>query len=324
MIPAEQPIASVAAESATSSSALTHWIKRHPVIAYLILAYAVSWTIFLVPVLSKEGLGLLGFDAPPVEVFILLVSVLGLAGSAFTITAVVDGRGGVRTLASRLVRWRVGFQWYLIAFFGLPIVALIGISVVYGIAPIAELPRQGPAMLGYLLQVVLVAALVNLWEETGWTGFMLTRLQPRLGALVASLLVAPCFGGIHLPLLFVTDGLTTGRVPPQEIPLFVLLLLAAFSIPVRIIATWLYNNARGSLLIVGLFHSALGATAGTVLLPYLVPKGANLTWEVYGSFAVLAALLVIVTRGRLSFKPDATDLQPTVTMAPTATPSSDV
>ena len=259
--------------------------------------------------LSKEGLGLLGFDAPPVQVFILLVSVLGLAGSAFTITAVVDGRAGVRRLASRLVRWRVGLQWYLIAIFGLPVVALLGVSIVYGLAPIAALPQQGSALLGYLFQVALVAALVNLWEETGWTGFMFTRLQPRFGALVASLLVAPCFGGIHLPLLFVTDGLTTGRVPPQEIPLFVLLLLAAFSIPVRVIAAWLYNNSKGSLLIIGLFHSALGATAGAVLLPHLVPEGADLTWEVYGSFAVVAALLIVVTRGRLAYKP-IPDLQP--------------
>src|SRR3954452_25043014 len=143
MIPAQQPVASVAAPSVASRSAVTQWIRRHPVLAYLILAYTVSWTIFLVPVLSKEGLGLLGFDAPPIQVFILLVSVLGLAGSAFTITAVVDGRAGVRRLASRLVRWRVGLQWYLIAIFGLPVVALLGVSIVYGLAPIAALPQQG-------------------------------------------------------------------------------------------------------------------------------------------------------------------------------------
>jgi membrane protease YdiL (CAAX protease family) len=300
--------------------AATRWIRRHPVLAYLILAYTVSWTIFLVPLLSQEGLGLLAYHAPPVEVFILLVSVVGLAGSAFAITAVADGKAGVRRLASRLVRWRVGFQWYLIAFFGLPVAALIGMSVVYGFAPLTALPHQGPALIGYLAQVILVAALVNLWEETGWTGFMLTRLQPRYGALVASLLVAPCFGGIHIPLLWVTNGLTTGRVPTHEIPLFLLLLLAAFSIPVRVIATWLYNNAKGSLLIVGLFHSALGATAGAVLLPHLVPQGANLTWEVYGSFAVVAALLILVTRGRLSYTPGAPDLQPAAPRQAVAAP----
>ncbi len=305
-----QPIQAVAPASPVRPSALKGWISRHPVLAYLILAYAISWTIFLVPLLSRQGIGVLAFDAPPVEVFILLVSVAGLAGSAFVVTAIVDGRPGVRALASRLVRWRVGLQWYLVAVFGLLATALVGVSIAYGTAPITALVRQAPLLIGYVFQVVLVAALVNLWEETGWTGFMFTRLQPRFGALAAALMVAPCFGAIHLPLLFVTDGLTTGKVPPQEIPLFILLLLAVFSIPVRVIAAWVYDNARGSLLIMGLFHAALGATTGGVLLPYLVPQGANLTVAVYGSFAGLAVLLIVLTRGKLGYKPSA-ELEPT-------------
>jgi hypothetical protein len=76
-----------------------------------------------------------------------------------------------------------------------------------------------------------------------------------------------------------------------------------FSVPVRVVAAWVYNNARGSLLLIGLFHASLGATAGAVVLPFLVPKGANLTFEVYGAFGALALLLIIVTRGKLSYKP---------------------
>ena len=300
----------VAAPSATTSS-IRQTIVRHPVLAYLVLAYVVSWAIFLVPLLSRSGLGLLAYDAPPIELFILLVAVLGLAGSAFVVTALVDGREGVRALASRYVRWRVGLQWYLTAIFGLLAVALAGMVVAYGVSPLVALTHQAPLLVGYLFQVALVAVLVNLWEETGWTGFMFTRLQPRFGALVASLLVAPAFGGIHLPLLFVSDGLTTGRVPPQEMPLFVIYLLVLFSVPVRIIAAWLYNSARGSLLLMGLFHSALGATAGAVLLPHLAPAGASLTFVVYGSFAVVALLLVILTRGRLAYRPGSPDLRPT-------------
>lgn len=308
MSAAQQPFPAATAAPLASGSALKQWIVRHPILAYLILAYAVSWAIFLVPFLSKEGTGLLSYNVPPVEVFILLVSVLGLAGSAFAITTIVDGRPGVRALASRYVRWRVGVQWYLFAVFGLLAIALVAVSVVYGTSSIAALLRQPSLLIGYLFQVILVAALVNLWEETGWTGFMFTRLQPRVGALAASLLVAPCFGGIHLPLLFVTGGLTDGRFPPSQYPIVLLELLVLFSVPVRVIAAWLYNNAKGSLLLLGLFHASLGATAGAVLLPYLVPKGANLTYAVYGAIAVAALLLILVTRGRLSYKPESPDL----------------
>jgi membrane protease YdiL (CAAX protease family) len=73
-----------------------------------------------------------------------------------------------------------------------------------GLAPFRALPQQGLALISYVIQVALAAALINVWEETGWTGFMFTRLQPLYGALLSSVLVAVCFGGIHLPLLSVS------------------------------------------------------------------------------------------------------------------------
>jgi uncharacterized protein len=297
-----------ASQSLTSSSGLRQWITRHPVVAFLILAYAVCWAIFLVPLLSKEGLGLLSFDIPTVLPFVLLSSIVGLTGSAFAVTALVDGRAGVRALARRYLRWRVGVQWYLLAFFGLPLVALLGISTGYGLAPFQALLHQGPALISYVIQVVLVAALVNLWEETGWTGFMFTRLQPRYGALPASLLVAVCFGGIHLPLLFVSGAVTTSKLTGGLLVLGIVELLVLGSVPVRVLAAWVYNNTRGSLLIIGLFHGALDTTTGAVLLPLLVPGGGTYA-EVFGAFAVVGLLLLLLTRGKLGYKP-IPDLQP--------------
>jgi membrane protease YdiL (CAAX protease family) len=165
-----------------------------------------------------------------------------------------------------------------------------------------ELPHQGPSLISYVIQVVLAAVIVNLWEETGWTGFMFTRLQPKMGALVASVLVAVCFGGIHLPLMFVSGAVTTGRVAPGLLFLAISELLVLGSVPVRVLAAWVYNNTRGSLLIIGLFHAALGATTGAVLLPQLVPGGGTYA-EVFGAFAAVGLLLVLITRGRLGYKP---------------------
>ena len=78
-------------------------------------------------------------------------------------------------------------------------------------------------------------------------------------------------------------------------------LLVLGSVPVRVLAAWVYNNTRGSLLIVGLFHAALDTTTGAVLLPQLVPGGGTYA-EVFGAFAVAALVLVLVTRGRLGYK----------------------
>ncbi len=74
----------------------------------------------------------------------------------------------------------------------------------------------------------------------------------------------------------------------------------AGSVPVRLIAAGLYNNPPGSLLLVGLCHASLGAVTGAVVLPYLVLRWANLTFEIYGAIGVLALLLIPATRGKLS------------------------
>jgi uncharacterized protein len=264
----------------------------------------VSWALLLVPLFSKEGLGLLCYDAPPVQAFALLASVLGLTGSAFTVIAIVDGRLGIRALASRLVRWRVGVQWYLLAIFGLLIVGLVALSIVAGFGSIGGLRYQGTVLLGYLVNVVVGAALVHLWEDTGWIGFMFTRLQPRSGALLASLLVGPCLGGIHLPLLFISDALTTGTFPPSQYPIVILRLLAPSVVPFLALAAWLYNCARGSLIIVALFHSSLDAVDGLPLLSRIT------YYEFLGALAVVVALLLILARGRLGYKPDSLDLLP--------------
>ncbi len=75
------------------------------------------------------------------------------------------------------------------------------------------------------------------------------------------------------------------------------------SVPFLVIAAWLYNHARGSLLVIALFHSSLDAVDGSSLLATLS------YYEAVIAFAVVALLLVLLTRGRLAYKP-IPDLQP--------------
>jgi len=61
----------------------------------------------LIPLLSQCGLGLLPLDVP-VQVFILLVSVVGIMLPAFVVTGLADGRTGVRALGLCAGRERRG------------------------------------------------------------------------------------------------------------------------------------------------------------------------------------------------------------------------
>ena len=71
--------------------------------------------------------------------------------------------------------------------FGLPLVAVATAAIVTTSSPIAAVVDNPDVMLGTLVAGSIVAfLLVNWWEEVGWTGFALERLQPKLGPIGAS------------------------------------------------------------------------------------------------------------------------------------------
>jgi hypothetical protein len=165
------------------TSALTDAIRRRPVAAFLALAYASSWTLFLPPLLSETGLGVLPFSLPP-QPSILLASVLGIAVPAYLVTRIADGWAGTTALRRRYLRWRVGPHWYLLAVLGPAAAVVLGAALWLGLAPLRRLADDwGVVFTSYLPQAVLIAFLINLWEEGGWSGFLLPRLQQRHGPL---------------------------------------------------------------------------------------------------------------------------------------------
>jgi membrane protease YdiL (CAAX protease family) len=219
----------------------------------------------------------------------------GVALPAFLVVAASDGRAGVRDLARRSLRWRVGVRWYLVALFGLPIAVLAGATALFGSAPLNALADNWQVLLTVVLPVVLLQlALFNLAEEIGWTGFLQARLQDRHGPLKASLIVTLPFALFHLPDLFAQMGMASA--------LMILPVLAVAHLFARVVIMWLYNTTGRSVLLVGLFHASFNATlvGGRELIPG--PAGTTLVIAT-AIVAVAAVALVVATRGRLAYRP---------------------
>lgn len=270
--------------------------RRHPVGLFLAITYAATAAIFALPLLSNAGLGVIDVDLPGAAPFILL-STFALAGAAFAVTAMADGREGVRALRRRVFRFRVNPAWYLVGFLLLPLAGIAAAMAFTGLEPVANLMADPNIVVSTVLIGGLVAfVLVNWWEETGWTGFALHRLQPRLGPIGASAVTTWLQAILHLPLVFIADGVTDGRVAPDQIP-FYLVALFVLPIPVRLVITWIYNSTGRSLPIVGLYHAGLGVATGSDFIPVVAPS-VDPVW-VYAGFAVLAVIVLVATRGRL-------------------------
>jgi uncharacterized protein len=297
-------------QPANSSSSLRGVVTRHPVTAFLIMAFVFGWGGMIPLLLSENG----PVTVVPIELpwmpFAAILSIFGLALPAFLVTAATDGKDGVRELLSRILRWRVGVHWYLLALFGLLFISLLGAIPFFGLGPIEELAQKWELLFtlylwGGLWGILVPFVLVNLWEETGWTGFMQHTLQERHGPLLASLIVAPFFALIHLPPLFVSGWLGDKDPSLGDFPsaLVQLVITAVFAIFIRVLIMWLYNGSGRSVLIVALFHSAFNATSGSEnITPILIP-GTAASLIPIAAVAVIAVVLAAVTRGRLAYEP---------------------
>src|SRR4051812_42819390 len=116
-------------------SALRRLVARHPVAAFLIVAYGVTSMIAGVVLWTQRDIHL-PLDLP---ISGALDHLVGVALPAFLVMAALHGRAGVRDLARRGLRWRVGVRWYLIALLGLPLASVLCASAIYGLAPLNAL-----------------------------------------------------------------------------------------------------------------------------------------------------------------------------------------
>jgi uncharacterized protein len=274
------------------------FMTRHPIASFLVLFYGLGWACFVPSLLGTQGFGILPADIP-VDPFRLL-SIVFFAMVPFVVTRIIDGPGSARRLFGQVRHVRVGPQWYVIALFGPPAALLVAAIVVKGRAPIEALAQNFASIpTAFLLGLVVLALLGNLWEETSWSGFVTARLQARYGPLRASLIVAPLFGLYHFPLFFIVGGLSDSpnHLPIAQFPMYAAFLLIVFSGPMRILLTWLYNSTDRSLPVVALFHGSMNATGGAAILATFFAGVDGLL--LYAALAVFAVVVIVATRGRL-------------------------
>jgi membrane protease YdiL (CAAX protease family) len=284
---------------AQPGSARQSVLVRYPLVCFFVMAYAFTWIVTSPWTFGATGAGLLPVDLS-VQASGLLLAAGILAGptlAAIIMTAATEGRAGVRRLLGRLVLWRVGVRWYLFALVAVPLIMLLGFMV-YAMAPPDLGALGGPAYLvTYLVGFVLTMILGGpLFEEIGWRGFALPRLQRTRGPLVATLILGVLWAFWHLPQFLVpTWAASSGGGGISGIGLFVLAALA-FSV----VISWVFNNTRASLLIAVLVHTSIDAFSGPMAAVY--PAAATSAWPMIIGFGVLAMVLVVVTRSRLSYE----------------------
>jgi membrane protease YdiL (CAAX protease family) len=273
-------------------------VARHPVAAFLVMAYTITLAFALPPIRTR-----LDILPPELPFWDVLATIFGVGLPAFLVVAAAEGRTGVGDLARRCLRWRVGARWYFAALLGVPIAALLIAGVIFGRELLNTLAEKWPLLFTLVLPRFLIrVVLFQFFEEAGWMGFLQARLQDSYGPLKAVILAEIPFALWHLPSVMVEQGLGLAQLP---LALGLLGILAIFQLFGRVVIMWLYNNTHRSVLLVVLFHSSHNITTGELgreFIPGWSDGSALLIAS--GVVAVTAVLIVVFTKGRLSYRPN--------------------
>ena len=249
------------------------FVQRHPLTAFVALAYLLSW--WPTP--------LVGMSLPAGPMLAALI-VVGLA----------EGRAGLKAWWSRVVRRSGGLGWYLLAAAlpGALALTAAGLNIVLG-APAPEHIDWIQPFFMWPIMILMGGAL----EEPGWTGYALPRLLDRFkglryGTLIATLIMAAIRIGWHVPLML------NGNVSWVDIPL----MLAA-----QIVIVWLFNRTGGSVLVIMLLHLMNNTFSGEFVSQFFTgADAARHAWLLAGVWGLLAIGVLALAGSKLGRRPGAT------------------
>jgi len=286
-------------------------IERHPLLSYFALTFAITWGCFVLAV-GPGGISATKEQFTTMPLLAILAALAGPSVSGILLTGLLYGRAGFRDLFARLTRWRVGPRWYAVALLTAPLVftaVLIPLSLISPVFLPGIFASDGKV--SFVLIGIVVALIVGIFEELGWTGFAVpTLLRLRYSVLSTGLIVGVLWGAWHLLGHDIWSSVaTSGGFPLAPfVALTGLSLLVGGLLAFRVLMVWVYERTNGSLLLAILMHASYSAST-FILNPLVGPgamSGAYLLAYGFVSSAALwlvVAVLAVATRGNFTREP---------------------
>lgn len=212
---------------------------------FVLISFVFTWLALAPAVLSAYGF----FSLPVPTNVLITLGTLGPFLGGISAAAYEGGPAGVKALLSRTLRWRVKPVWYAAVLAGPALIVLAAFLLwrALGGPQLPAPPAQAWSSVPILIGILLLPAL---FEETGWRGFALPRLQKHYGALAASIALGLAWAAWHAPIWLIPEA-GFGSLP---FPIFVV-----FTVALSILFTWLFNSTGGSVLLPALAHAAINA-----------------------------------------------------------------
>ena len=266
---------------------ISAFIKRHPVLTYFVLAFAISWGGSFA-VLGSKFLQSEAYRTSD-TILALLAMLLGPSLSGLILTSAVDGKIGLQSLFSRMRRWQVGYRWYIVALLTFPVLILVVLIALSRIASLEFTPS-------FMKLGIIYGLLAGFIEEIGWTGYAYPKMRLKYSAFIASLILGVLHGVWHVVADYLGSSKTLGS---YWLPHFLLMWCFAM-VALRVIIVWIYENTK-SVLLAQLAHASSTGFL-IVLSPSPITPAIETFWYgVYGLVLWALAAVIIVKNKPLFF-----------------------
>jgi CAAX protease family protein len=270
--------------------ALAAFALRHQVLSYFVLAYAITYAIDVIAILTIPMLFLLGTFGPLI--------------SAVVLTHMESGWAGVRELLGRVRRWRIGIKWYAFVLLGPGAVYVSAMALTIVLGGTVDVGKVDPWYTVPLLFLIVLVLGGPLGEEFGWRGYALPRLQERRSSLAAALILGVVWALWHLPNWWIPVTEQYHNVEGNGNYIFFVGEFVLVVIALSIIFAFVYNGTGGSMLAPLLLHAAFNTWSGW--LSRTIDPAARPTFFVCQILLLwTVAILIVVATGAHRFSPRA-------------------
>lgn len=247
-------------------------IKKHPIASYFIIAWISTWILVLPLILTNFGFLSVNMNWH-------FLGALGPTISAIIVSYFSAKKKGLKELGETSFKWRVGPFWILFSALIMPFFLLLSIlfnflftgNLINLIGYLIDNGISNP--LSIFLWIWVGAISYGLFEEIGWRGYALPKLQEKYNPLIATIILTIGWAFWHFPMFL-------------------------YHFSVDMLFGWLYSLFMGSIILTFLFNSSGGSAFVTILFHITN----NIVWlfniaeiQIYLTIMITIFALIILT-----------------------------